>query len=330
MSGKTAHRSGARLDVWLTENNPELSRARWQALIKDGHVTVNGKTSKANYTVREGDRMEWTIPEPVDTETLAEDIPLDILYEDRQLIVVNKPAGLVVHPAAGNESGTLVNALLHHCGDLAGIGGEKRPGIVHRLDKDTSGVMVIAKTEQAMKELSRQFKQRETDKEYLAIVRGEPKPPAGRIETTIGRHPILRKKMAVNVKRGRSAISIYHVEEQFKTAALMRVRIETGRTHQIRVHMAHIRHPILGDSTYARKHPTDLWPTRQMLHAEKLSIAHPDTGKRLVFNAPIPPDMQEIINKLRSGPVRKADDLAELDRLGRKDKRHRRHAPRDF
>jgi 23S rRNA pseudouridine1911/1915/1917 synthase len=331
MSGKTAHRSGQRLDIWLTENNPELSRARWQALIKEEHVTVNGKAAKANYTVHEGDRVEWTIPEAVETETLPEDIPLNVIYEDRHLIVINKPAGLVVHPAAGNESGTLVNALLHHCSDLAGIGGEKRPGIVHRLDKDTSGVMVIAKTEKAMAELSRQFKARETEKEYLAIVRGAPQPSCGRIETTIGRHPILRKKMAVNVKRGRSAISNYSVEEQFTNAALMRVKIETGRTHQIRVHMAYIKHPILGDSTYARRQALDkVWPDRQMLHAAKLCISHPDTGKRLVLSAPLPQDMQEALTKLRLIHSRNSDNLAELDGLRGESKRHRRHSPRDF
>ena len=325
MAARTAEESGQRLDAWLAENESELSRARWQALIKEECVTVNGSPSKANHKLREGDRVEWSIPEPVSTETLPEDIPLDILYEDSHLIAINKPAGLVVHPAAGNEDGTLVNALLHHCSDLAGIGGEKRPGIVHRLDKDTSGVMVVAKTEQSMNELARQFKSRETEKEYVAIVRGAPQPPAGRIETTIGRHPVLRKKMAVNVPRGRSAISIYQTEEQFKNAALMRVRIETGRTHQIRVHMAHIKHPILGDETYTRRHAADdVWPERQMLHAAKLCISHPNTGKRLVFNAPLPPDMQQVLSELRSAQQHPAPP-AESKR-----KRHRRNSPLSF
>ncbi len=300
MVGKTADESGKRLDAWLADNEPELSRARWQTLIKAGDVTVNGKPVKPNCKLNAGDRVEWTIPPPVPTETLPEDIPLDVLFEDRHIIVINKPAGLVVHPAAGNESGTLVNALLHHCSDLAGIGGEERPGIVHRLDKDTSGAMVVAKTEQAMKELARQFKHRETEKEYLAIVRGVPAPPAGRIVTTIGRHKIHRKKMAVNVRNGRNAISNYKVIEDFTLAALVRVRIETGRTHQIRVHMAHLRHPIVGDTLYGRARAEDPRAERQMLHAKRLSITHPDTGERLHFSAPLPPDMTDLLKSLRA------------------------------
>jgi 23S rRNA pseudouridine1911/1915/1917 synthase len=300
MIGKTVETACRRMDAWLAENEPEHSRARWQALIREGRVTVNGKAAKPNSGLHPGDRVEWTIPEPVSTGVLAEDIPLDILFEDKHLIAVNKPAGLVVHPAAGNEDGTLVNALLHHCSDLAGIGGEKRPGIVHRLDKDTSGVMVVAKTEKAMAELARQFKKRETEKEYLTIVRGIPQPESGCIKATIGRHPILRKKMAANVKHGRHATSSYRVIEQLSNAALLRVHIETGRTHQIRVHMAFIKHPVLGDRLYARRQPSDeIWPERQMLHAAQLSIAHPDTGERLCFRAPMPPDMEEALSSLR-------------------------------
>jgi 23S rRNA pseudouridine1911/1915/1917 synthase len=302
MVEKTADESGKRLDAWLAETEPALSRSRWQALIKSGCVTVNGDPAKANFKLRRSDLVQWTVPEPVPTETLPENIPLNVLFEDSCIIVVNKPAGLVVHPAAGNQNGTLVNALLHHCTDLAGIGGEERPGIVHRLDKDTSGVMVIAKTGTAMNELARQFKKRETEKEYLAVVRGTLKPPAGRVETTIGRHPVFRKKMAVNVRRGRSAVSTYKTEETLKNASLLRIRIETGRTHQIRVHMAFLKHPILGDSLYARRIPTDdLWPARQMLHAAKLTITHPDTHKQMTFQAPLPPDMQAGLEKLREG-----------------------------
>lgn len=300
---KTVEEPGNRLDAWLAEAQPAHSRARWQALIKEGLVTVNDAAVKPNLKLRTGDRVQWTIPEPVSSEVLPEDIPLNILYEDQYIIVINKPADLVVHPAAGNADGTLVNALLHHCRDLAGIGGEKRPGIVHRLDKDTSGVMVVAKTEQAMTELARQFKARETEKEYMAIVRGVPSPPAGRIETTIGRHLIHRKKMAVNMKHGRSAVSNYTVIEKLKNAALVRVRIETGRTHQIRVHMAFLKHPILGDKLYARPQPSDpLWPDRQMLHAAKLSFAHPNTHERLCFAPPLPDDMETVLKKLRSAP----------------------------
>lgn len=308
MFGKTADEPGKRLDAWLADSEPELSRARWQALIKSGEVTVNGKATKPNLKLKEDDWVEWKIPEPVPTETLPEDIPLDVIFEDRHIIVVNKPAGLVVHPAAGNESGTLVNALLHHCKDLNGIGGEERPGIVHRLDKDTSGVMVAAKTEKAMAGLARQFKERETEKEYLAVVCGEIQPPTSRIETTIGRHPIHRKKMAANVKRGREAVSNYKVLENFVRASLVRVRIETGRTHQIRVHMAHKRHPIVGDDLYGRAGTEGIRADRQMLHAAKLSITHPDTGKRMAFAAPIPPDMGDLLNRLRTAVKERSHD----------------------
>jgi len=301
MIGKTVETASRRLDTWLAENEPEHSRARWQTLIREGLVTLNGKTAKPNSGLQSGDRVEWTIPAPVTTEVLAEDIPLDIIFEDDQLIVINKPAGLVVHPAAGNETGTLVNALLHHCTDLTGIGGEKRPGIVHRLDKDTSGVMVVAKTEQAMNELAGQFKKRETEKIYLAVVRGIPQPSTGQIQAAISRHPILRKKMAVHMNRGRHAVSNYKVIEKFPNAALVQVRIETGRTHQIRVHMAHLRHPVLGDRLYARKQAADpVWPARQMLHADSLSITHPATRERMTFIAPLPPDMAEVLSVLRS------------------------------
>jgi 23S rRNA pseudouridine1911/1915/1917 synthase len=299
MSEKTVEKPAKRLDAWLAASEPEHSRARWQTLIKDGLVTVNDEPAKPNMKLKTGDRVHWTIPAPVSTETLPEDIPLDILYEDSQIIVINKPAGMVVHPAAGNENGTLVNALLHHCSDLAGIGGEKRPGIVHRLDKDTSGVMVVAKTEKAMTDLARQFKERETEKEYMAIVRGVPKPPTGRINAKIGRHRIHRKKMTIDEKHGRHAVSNYKVVEAFQYASLIHVRIETGRTHQIRVHMASLRHPILGDRVYARKQPTDIWPNRQMLHAAKLCLTHPDSGDKLTFTAPLPPDMEALLARLR-------------------------------
>ena len=300
MLNRTVEKSGKRLDAWLAEKQPEHSRARWQALIQEGNVTVNDESVKRNFKLRTGDRVEWVIPEPVSTEVLPEDIPLDILYEDEHVIVINKPAGLVVHPAAGNETGTLVNALLHHCTDLAGIGGEIRPGIVHRLDKDTSGAIVVAKTEAALNELARQFKARETEKEYLAIVRGVPTHRRGTVKTTIGRHPIHRKKMAADVRNGRHAISHYEVIEDFEQAALLRVRIETGRTHQIRVHMAHIKHPVIGDKLYGRTQANGIQADRQMLHAAKLSIAHPDTSERMCFSAPLPDDMERLLTALRN------------------------------
>lgn len=299
MTSITVEKTEQRLDAWLAETQPEHSRARWQALIRDAHVTLNGAATKRNQRLHPGDRVEWDIPAPVSTATLPENIPLNILFEDRHIIVINKPAGLVVHPAAGNETGTLVNALLYHCSDLAGIGGEKRPGIVHRLDKDTSGVMVVAKTELALNELARQFKARETKKEYVAILRGTPPDAVGHLETTIGRHPIHRKKMAVDVRNGRRAVTNYEVIESFDQASLAHVRIETGRTHQIRVHMAYLKHPVIGDKLYSRAHAGQIHAERQMLHAAKLSIRHPDTGTCLTFQAPLPEDMEQLLGQLR-------------------------------
>ena len=300
MFEKVADKPEARLDTWLAEVVPEHSRSRWQSLIKEGRVTVNGALCKANLKIRAGDRAEWAIPDPAAAEPQAEDISLNVLYEDRNMIVINKPAGLVVHPAVGNETGTLVNALLHHCNDLTGIGGEKRPGIVHRLDKDTSGVMVVAKNEKAMNELARQFKERETAKEYLTIVWGVPYGKRGTVETTIGRNPLHRKKMAANVRNGREAVSHYEVLEALGAAALVQVKIETGRTHQIRVHMAHIKNPVIGDTVYGRGRASTIKADRQMLHAAKLSLNHPVSGKRMTFEAPLPEDMEMLLRQLRA------------------------------
>jgi len=302
---KIAEQSEARLDMWLAGVVPEHSRSRWQSLIKDGRVTVNGAPCKANQKIHTGDRAEWSLPEPTPAAPQAENIALDVLYEDRHMIVINKPAGLVVHPAVGNETGTLVNALLHHCTDLTGIGGEIRPGIVHRLDKDTSGVMVVAKNELTMAELSRQFKERETEKEYLTIVWGVPYGKRGTVETTIGRHPIHRKKMAANVRNGRDAVSHFEVIEPLGGASLVRVKIETGRTHQIRVHMAHIKHPVIGDTVYGRGRASAVKADRQMLHAAQLSLNHPKTGKRLTFEAPLPADMEALLKQLRTNLKKK-------------------------
>ncbi|MBM4153273.1 MAG: RluA family pseudouridine synthase, partial [Kiritimatiellaceae bacterium] len=261
---------------------------------------VNGSPCKANQKIHAGDRIVWSVPEAVSAEPQAENIALQILFEDRYMIVINKPAGLVVHPAAGNETGTLVNALLHHCKDLTGIGGEKRPGIVHRLDKDTSGIMVVAKNELAMNELARQFKDRETEKEYLTIVWGVPYGRRGTVDATIGRHPVHRKKMAANVRNGRDAVSHYEVIEPLGEAALVRVKIETGRTHQIRVHMAYIQNPVIGDTVYGRGRTSAIKADRQMLHAAKLSLFHPKTGKPVTFEAPIPQDMEDLLQQLRA------------------------------
>ncbi len=286
-----------RLDVFLAGAVPEVSRSHWKGLIQDGAVQVNGATCKPNYKLKTGDEVCWSIPEEAPSEPQPEDIPLDILFEDDAVLVLNKPPGLVVHPAAGNESGTLVNALLFHDPVFQSV---ERAGIVHRLDKDTSGVMVVAKSETAMAELQRQFKARETKKEYLALVWGHPS-PSGRIETLIGRHPKHRKKMAVLAEDGREAISNFQTLEKFVEVSLVKVGIETGRTHQIRVHMAHLGHPVVGDAVYgrARKNKLPFKPERQMLHAARLEFCHPATGKRLSFEAALFDDMYRVLQLLR-------------------------------
>ncbi len=294
--------AGKRLDAWLSTQAPELSRARIQNLIQDGHILLNGKTSKPSHKLATGQTVTLSIPPPVDIALKPEAIPLAVLHEDSDLIVINKPAGLVVHPAAGHASGTLVNALLAHCPDLAGIGGEKRPGIVHRLDRDTTGVMVVAKNETAMRSLMNQFRHRQVTKEYLALVWGHLNPPAGRAETLIGRNPNDRKKMCTKPHVGRPAITLYETQEKFAATSLLRVRIETGRTHQIRVHMAFLGHSIIGDPQYGRPRRDILpgpLPGRQMLHAARLSFIHPATGKPLSFEAPLPDDMRALIEALR-------------------------------
>jgi len=296
--------SGKRMDRWLTDELDGVSRARVQALLKSGAITfANGSAVKANLKTTEGMKLVVNIPEPESVEILAEDIPLNILYEDSEIIAVNKQPGLVVHPAPGHSHGTLVNALLFHCKDLGGVGGELRPGIVHRLDRDTSGVMVVAKTQSAMDSLSHQFREREVEKEYLAIVHGVPHPGIGRIETEIGRSSHDRKKMCVNPSsQGRDAITNYHITEVMGDICCMRVKIETGRTHQIRVHMAHIGHHIVGDAVYGKRNEKGLLPIevkRQMLHAAKLTISHPQSGERLTFEASPAPDMEELLTVLR-------------------------------
>lgn len=293
--------AGQRLDVWLHSLHPDISRARLQQWIRTAQVKVNQSGQKPGYIIREGDQVHVEPPPAVPVELTPEEIPLSILYEDNDILVLDKPAGLVVHPAPGHAGGTLVNALLHHCQDLAGIGGELRPGIVHRLDKDTSGVMVVAKNEQAMQGLSHSFKSRHVHKHYLALVRGQVTPETGRIETLIGRDPHHRKRMSAKVQRGRKAITNYRIRESFTEATLLDIEIETGRTHQIRVHMAHIGHPILGDSEYgrARAPAGNSRVERQMLHAACLALLHPRTGLPLEFTAPLPADMRTWIQILR-------------------------------
>jgi len=293
---------GVRLDVWLARQLKEMSRSRIQQLIRSGLVTINTHPVKESHKIKPDERIEVNIPPPQTVELKAEKIPLHILFEDDALIVVAKPAGMVVHPAPGHNSGTLVNAVLYHCPDLGGIGGELRPGIVHRLDKDTSGVIVVAKTEAALSALADQFKRREIHKEYLAIVRGVLAPPGGKIETMIGRHTTDRKKMTAMPKKGRLSITRYETIEKFEKFSLVRLCPETGRTHQIRVHLAHLHHPVAGDTIYGRRSSCDL-PVeiaRQMLHAHKISFRHPATGKKMEFSTPVPADMTRLLDYLRS------------------------------
>ncbi|MDF7798161.1 RluA family pseudouridine synthase [Pontiellaceae bacterium B1224] len=287
-----------RVDAFLAAEVEEISRSQWKTLIEKGLVQLNGAACKPNTKLKAGDTISWTIPDRAPLTAIPEDIPLQILYEDDTLIVLNKPPGMVVHPAVGNPSGTLLHGLLFHDPVFLTL---ERAGIVHRLDKDTSGVMVVAKSEKAIAELQRQFKARETEKEYLALVWGEP-PMSGRIETLLGRHPVHRKKQAVLKEGGREAISNFQCLEQFAVCALLQVKIETGRTHQIRVHMAHIRHPIVGDTVYGRskKNRLPMEPERQMLHAKKLAFTHPESGKRLSFEAPLFDDMSSLLDALRS------------------------------
>ena len=296
----TAADSGRRVDQWIEGRLNGLSRTRIQSLIRNGHITVNRRVVKAHARVREGLEAEIELPAPEPASVEAENIPLDILYEDADILVLNKPAGLVVHPAAGHRAGTLVNALLFHCHDLAGIGGELRPGLVHRLDKDTSGALVVAKNDLAMAGLVGQFKEGRVRKEYVALVHGTPKPPEGRIETLIGRSPRDRKKMSARPNSGRRAVTHYRVDAVYGDICRVRVRIETGRTHQIRVHMAHLGHPVVGDTQYGRR-KTDLpagLVARQMLHAERLGLTHPRTGREMLFVAPLPPDMRAVLELL--------------------------------
>ncbi|GAA0212631.1 RluA family pseudouridine synthase [Selenomonas dianae] len=295
----TADRADERLDLCLVRQLPDLSRSYAQRLIADGQVTVDGAERKANYKLRGGETVVCTVPPAEETKICAEDIPLDILYEDADIIVVNKARGMVVHPAAGIYTGTLVNALLWHCRDLSGINGALRPGIVHRLDKDTSGVMVAAKNDMAHHYLARQIRDKDARREYRAIVYGNIVPRAGIITGDIGRHPTDRKKMAIVRENGKPATTHFEVLERFGDYTYVVCRLETGRTHQIRVHMTSIGHPLVGDPKYtAKKNPFAI--TGQALHSLTLRLAHPRTGEEMVFAAPLPADMEEILCTLRT------------------------------
>lgn len=302
--------AGQRLDVLLTAGAGDLSRSRLKTLIEAGHAAVGGRTvSDPAYRVKAGERIELAVPAPVDATPKPQAMPLAIVYEDEHLIVVDKPPGLVVHPAPGNPDRTLVNALLAHCGDsLLGIGGERRPGIVHRLDKDTSGLLVAAKTEAAHHGLAELFAAHDIERAYRAVVWGLPRPASGTVEGAIGRDPRNRKRMAVVTRNGKPARTHYRTLQRFAVAALVECRLETGRTHQIRVHMASIGNPVLGDPLYGRA-PRRLKATlpdtvtsfaRQALHAGKLGFQHPITQETLEFETPPPPDFMTLLQSLET------------------------------
>ena len=293
-----------RLDKFLVECLPEFSRSRLQALIQDGRVTVDGKTAgKAGLMVEVGQQVQVVVPPPEPTDLIPEEIPLDVICEDDQLLVINKPAGMVVHPAPGHSSGTLVHAVLSHDPDMEGIGGEQRPGVVHRLDKDTSGVLLLAKNDAMHRWLQAQFKARKLTKEYLALVDGQPPTPTGRIEAAIGRDPSHRKRMAiVPDHKGRDAVTEYSTVETFPQHTLLRVRILTGRTHQIRLHLAFLGCPVAGDLIYGHRH-SSIPLKRFFLHAARLTINLPGKPDPVTFEAPLPSELEEVLKQLCDKPV---------------------------
>ncbi|HEV2147070.1 MAG TPA: RluA family pseudouridine synthase [Longimicrobiaceae bacterium] len=304
--------TGERLDAWLAERL-DLSRSRAAALIEAGNVLLNGAAPKKRDRPRPGDRVEVRLPPPEPASAAPEEIPLDIVHQDADLVVLDKPAGLVVHPAPGNPTGTLVNALLHAIGDLSGIGGELRPGIVHRLDKDTSGLMIVAKNDDAHRRLSDDLKHRRIRRAYLALAWGHLPADTLTVEAPIGRHPVERKRMAV-VEGGRHAVTHFRRLERWRAADLVRAELETGRTHQIRVHLLHLGHPVVGDRTYAPDRARGFggadraWALalarrspRQFLHAAELRFRHPRTGEELHFEAPLPPDLAAAAEWARGG-----------------------------
>lgn len=285
-----------RLDVFVSEILEDKSRSYVQKLIDEENIKVNNKVKKSNYKLKNKDIIEIIIPEVKELIVEPENIPLDILYEDRDVIVVNKPQGMVVHPAPGNYSGTLVNALLYHCKDLSGINGVARPGIVHRIDKDTSGILVIAKNDNAHNKLAEQLKEHSMVREYIALVEGRLKSMEGTIDKPLGRNPNNRLKMAV-VKDGKRAVTHYNVLEVYERNTLVKCILETGRTHQIRVHMTHIGHPLVGDPVYGFK-KSKFKLDGQMLHAKKLGFIHPSSGEYMEFQSELPEYFQEVLRKL--------------------------------
>lgn len=290
--------AGRRLDVFLSGETPELSRSHIQRLIDEGMAEVNGQQAKAGYRIRPGDAVVLRVPPPVELVVEAENIPLDIYFEDTDVVVVNKPRGMVVHPAEGNYSGTLVNALMSHCRDLSGINGVMRPGIVHRLDKDTSGLLMVAKNDAAHLELARQLSARTVERRYTAVAHGVFKNDRGVVDAPIGRHLRDRKKMAVTDRNGKRAVTHYRVLERYRKFTYLELRLETGRTHQIRVHMAYLGHPLLGDAKYGPgKNSFGL--EGQFLHAGVLGFIHPRSGEDMHFEAPLPAELEGILEKIR-------------------------------
>jgi len=289
-----------RLDKFLVSKLPDLSRSRIQNLIENGKVTVDGEIpNKTGFNLARGMLVEIQIPAPEPSKLTPENIPLDVIFENEDILVINKPAGMVVHPAAGHSSGTLVHAVLAHAPEIEGVGGEKRPGIVHRLDKNTSGVIILAKNDRSQQWLQNQFQDRQVGKKYIALVDGHPATPKGRVETPIGRDPSHRQRMAVTPPhKGRPAISEFRTLESFDHHTLLEVSILTGRTHQIRLHMAFIKCPVVGDTIYGRRQPS-LPLQRQYLHAKELAIIVPGEVSPRVFEAPLPAELQQIIKTLR-------------------------------
>ena len=293
-----ADRAGERCDQLLSRLLPGLTRSAAQRLLEEGAVTLNGAAVKKNYRAAPGDVLRVVLPDPAPVDLIAQDIPLDVAYEDDDVIVVNKPVGMVVHPAAGHPDGTLVNALLHHCGDsLSGINGEVRPGIVHRIDRDTSGLIIAAKNDFAHVRLAAQLQDHSLYREYEAVCAGNLKEDSGTVDAPIARHRTDRKKMAVD-PQGRAAVTHYAVLERFGAATHIRCRLETGRTHQIRVHLAHLGHPLLGDTVYGARRP---YPglAGQCLHARRLSFVHPRSGERVTVECPLPAWFDQVLTKLR-------------------------------
>lgn len=296
-----AEQEGERLDKFLSTIYPEFSRAFFQKLIKSKQVSVNETPQKASYCVKIDDIVTVEIPDAVETTIEPENIPLDILYEDDDVLIVNKPKGMVVHPSAGHYSGTLVNAIMYHCKDtLSGINGEIRPGIVHRIDMDTTGSLIVCKNDEAHVNIAQQIKEHSGNRIYVGIVCGNVKEDSGTVEGAIGRHPIERKKMAINEKNGKPAITHYKVLERFKNYTYMQFKLETGRTHQIRVHMASIGHPLLGDTLYSSGRSPFKHLQGQCLHAKTIGFIHPKTGEYMEYSAPLPEYFEKLLCLLKS------------------------------